>query len=150
MPRPRLMARLDEPTPLTVIVAPAGWGKTTLLAQWSETVGDRPPVAWVTLDDSDNDPVRFWTYVVTALQHRGVDVGAEALAALQVPGLDPLDVAVPSLINDLSTTGSCALVLDDYHVLTDRRIHEAVEFLIAYLPAGARVIASHGIGHVAP
>jgi LuxR family maltose regulon positive regulatory protein len=130
VPRPRLLARLDEPTPLAVVIAPAGWGKTTLLAQWSQRDGDRPPVAWVTLDDSDDDPVRFWTYVVTALGHAGVDVGREALAALRVPRLDPLDLAVPTLINELATAGPCALVLDDYHVLADRRIHEAVEFLV--------------------
>ena len=138
--RPRLLARLDEPTPVAVVVAPAGWGKTTLLAQWARAGGDRLPVAWVTLDDGDDDPVRFWAYVVTAVQHRGMDAGAEALAALHVPGLDPLDVAVPSLINDLATAGPCALVLDDYHLVSDRRIHEAVEFLIAYLPVGSRVV----------
>ncbi|HEX6255969.1 MAG TPA: LuxR C-terminal-related transcriptional regulator [Euzebyales bacterium] len=140
VPRLRLLARLDEPAPLAVVVAPAGWGKTTLLVQWARADDDRPPVAWVTLDDSDDDPVRFWAYVVTAMQHRGVDVGAEALAALRVPGLDPLDLAVPSLINDLAAAGPCALVLDDYHSVTDRRIHEAVEFLITYLPTGSRVV----------
>src|ERR687898_862946 len=88
--RPQLVARLDQvPAPLTVVVAPAGWGKTTLLVQWVARDAERPLAAWLTLDETDNDPVRFWTYVVTALQSRDSQIGASALAALRVPGLDP-------------------------------------------------------------
>lgn len=138
--RPRLLARLDTaPTPLTVVVAPAGWGKTTLLAQWAAGAG----AAWLTLDETDNDPSRFWTYVITALQRRRPELGVAALAALRVPGLDPLEVAVPTLVNDLTAMREpLALVLDDAHLITDRRIHESVEFLLTYLPATLRVVVA--------
>jgi LuxR family maltose regulon positive regulatory protein len=133
---------LDQvPAPLTVVVAPAGWGKTTLLVQWVAPEAERPLAAWLTLDETDNDPVRFWTYVVTALQSRDSQIGASALAALRVPGLDPVDNAVPSLINDLAATDAeRVLVLDDYHLITDRGIHEAVEYLLQYLPSSVRVV----------
>jgi LuxR family maltose regulon positive regulatory protein len=147
--RPRLLEQLDQTLgPLTVVVAPAGWGKTTLLAQWAA----RQPAAWLTLDDTDNDPVRFWTYVVTALQRQstsepagrdraGRQVGAAALAALQVPGLEALDIAVPSLLNDIAAEDvPRVLVLDDYHLIVDRRIHEAMEYLLTYLPSCMRVV----------
>ncbi len=139
--RTRLLARVsDAAVPLTIVVAPAGWGKTTLLAQWANDTATEP-VAWLTLDEADNDPVRFWTYVVTALQDEDPALAASALTALRVPGLDPLDVAVPTLINELTAAGGRrVLVLDDYHLVTDRRIHEAVEFLLAYLPSGLRVV----------
>jgi LuxR family transcriptional regulator, maltose regulon positive regulatory protein len=140
--RPRLLARLDQAaTPLTVVVAPAGWGKTTLLAQWAARDATRPPAAWLTLDETDDDPVRFWTYVATALHGADPQIGGSALAALRVPGIEPLEIAVPSLINDLATLNARrALVLDDYHTITDRRIHEAMEFLLTYLPSQLRVV----------
>jgi len=140
--RPRLLAHLDRSaTPLTVVVAPAGWGKTTLLAQWMAHDAEQPPIAWLTLDETDNDPVRFWSYVVTALQRQDPQVGAAALAALRVPGLAPLDVAVPGLINDLAASDAPrVLVLDDYHLVSDRGIHEALEFLLTYLPPCLRVV----------
>ncbi|HSJ44638.1 MAG TPA: LuxR C-terminal-related transcriptional regulator [Euzebyales bacterium] len=126
--------------PLTIVVAPAGWGKTTLLAQWATNAATEP-VAWLTLDEADNDPVRFWIYLVTALQDDDPHLAVSALTALRVPGLDPLDVAVPTLINDLTAAGGHrVLVLDDYHLVTDRRIHEAVEFFLTYLPSGLRVV----------
>jgi LuxR family maltose regulon positive regulatory protein len=80
---------------LCVVVAPAGWGKTTLLAEWARRAGDRHSVAWVTLDETDDEPHRFWTYVVTALRTAAPDLGGGALAALRVPGIDPVDVALP-------------------------------------------------------
>ena len=163
--RPRLLARLDVQVPLTVVAAPAGWGKTTLLAQWAAARG----AAWVTLDEGDDDPARFWSYVVAALQRHEPHVGQRALAALRVPGVAVLDAAVPSLINDLAGAGADAgagggagagtdagggarasagagtgvqraLVLDDYHLIADRGIHEAVEFLLTYLPPGVRMV----------
>jgi LuxR family maltose regulon positive regulatory protein len=144
VPRPRLLERLDRPaTPLTVVVAPAGWGKTTLLAQWVAREAERTAIAWLTLDETDNDPVRFWSYVFTALRRHDPQAGARALAALRVPGLAPLDVAVPSLINDLAHSDvQHALVLDDYHLITDRRVHEALEYLLTYLPSRLRLVVA--------
>jgi LuxR family maltose regulon positive regulatory protein len=141
--RGRLTALLDDDSRrLAVVVAPAGWGKTTLLADWARR-GD-PAVAWLTLDDSDDEPHRFWTYLVSALRTVNPALGGAALKALRVTEIDPLEVAVPSLLNDLDamTIGRHALVLDDYHVLRDRRIHEAVEFFLGYLPPSFRLVVA--------
>jgi LuxR family maltose regulon positive regulatory protein len=126
-------------TRLTVVAAPAGWGKTTLLTQWAHDAADSRRVAWVSLDESDDEPVRFWTYLVMALQTLGL--GAGALAALGGHGAEPVDVAVPTLLNELeSTTEQVVLVLDDYHLLTDHRVHESVEFLLTYAPTSLRLV----------
>jgi len=138
--RARLLRRLDETgsARLSVVVAPAGWGKTTLLTEWAR---DRDRVAWLTLDETDDEPNRFWTHAVTALRAAAPDLGQGALAALRVPGVDPLDVALPSLLNELAAGDARhVLVLDDYHVLADARIHEAVEYLLAYLPPSLRLV----------
>lgn len=98
-------------------------------------------MAWLTLDEADDGPNRFWTYLVTALRAAAPDLGEGALAALRVPGVDPLDVALPTLLNDLAASGTRhVLILDDYHVLTDVRIHEAVEFLLTYLPPSLHLV----------
>jgi LuxR family transcriptional regulator, maltose regulon positive regulatory protein len=141
--RDRLLEMLDENRTrrLCLVVAPAGWGKTTLLTEWARQAGDRQSVAWITLDETDDEPHRFWTYVVTALRTAAPDVGGGALAALRVPGIDPLEVALPALLNDLSASnGRHTLILDDYHLLTDVRIHEALEYLLSYLPPSLRLV----------
>jgi LuxR family maltose regulon positive regulatory protein len=141
--RQRLTGRLlaTAAARLTVVVAPAGWGKTTLLAQWTHDPAESRRVVWLTLDDSDDEPVRFWTYVLTALAQDETRLGAGALAALSAPGLDPVDVALPTLLNELgAAAGPQVLVLDDYHVLTDQRIHEGMEFLLSYLPPALRLV----------
>jgi LuxR family transcriptional regulator, maltose regulon positive regulatory protein len=141
--RERLLEMLDENRTrrLCLVVAPAGWGKTTLLTEWARQAGDRLSVAWITLDETDDEPQRFWTYVVTALRTASPDVGGGALAALRVPGIDPLEVALPALLNDLSASNARhALILDDYHLLTDVRIHEALEYLLSYLPPSLRLV----------
>jgi LuxR family maltose regulon positive regulatory protein len=141
--RDRLLEMLDENVTrrLCVVVAPAGWGKTTLLTEWARQAGDRHSVAWVTLDETDDEPHQFWTYVITALRMAAPDLGVAALAALRVPGIDPVDVALPALLNDLSASDARrTLILDDYHLLTDVRIHEAVEYLLSYLPPSLRLV----------
>jgi LuxR family maltose regulon positive regulatory protein len=141
--RDRLLEMLDENRTgrLCLVVAPAGWGKTTLLTEWARRAGDGHSVAWVTLDETDDEPHRFWTYVVAALQEAAPDLAGGALAALRVPSIDPLDVALPALLNDLSAINARhTLILDDYHLLTDVRIHEAVEYLLSYLPPSLRLV----------
>jgi LuxR family maltose regulon positive regulatory protein len=124
-----------------VLVAPAGWGKTTLLAQWATEPDQRPRTAWVSLDRSDDEPVRFWTYVLTALGDLDPTVGGRALTALSAPGVDPVTVALPLLLNDLAaSTGRYVLVLDDVHVLSDRGVWEGLEFLLTYVPPSLRVV----------
>ncbi|MFI7708960.1 LuxR C-terminal-related transcriptional regulator [Nonomuraea sp. NPDC049480] len=152
--RSRLTALLgDHSQRLAVVVAPAGWGKTTLLADWARRIAPAggTAVAWLTLDDSDDEPHRFWTYLVSALRTASPALGGAALKALRVTEVDPLEVAVPTLLNDLeATTERHALVLDDYHVLRDRRIHEAVEFFLSYLPPSLRLVVASRLDPALP
>jgi LuxR family maltose regulon positive regulatory protein len=129
---------------LTLIDAPAGWGKTTLLAEWSAAEAAARRFAWVALDTADNDPARFWTYAVLALQMAEPEVGGPALAALRVPGARATETVLPALINDLAAIGrpGLALVLDDYHAVTNREIHEAVAFLLEHLPDSLHLVIS--------
>ncbi|ADB75491.1 LuxR C-terminal-related transcriptional regulator [Geodermatophilus obscurus] len=141
VPRPRLQHRLDavRRTPVTVVAAGAGYGKSTLLAAWARHAG--MPVAWVTLGSSEDDPARFWTYVATALAGSTPDVAGPALRALTVPSVDPLDVAVPELLNGFAARDEpTVLVLDDLHEVTDARVTEGLEFLLDHLPPALRVV----------
>jgi LuxR family maltose regulon positive regulatory protein len=143
--RQRLLETLRTPGParVTVVVAPAGWGKTTLLGQWARDPHERRKVAWLSLDAADDDPVRFWSYVLSALGSVAPEVVEEPLRALRMAALDPVDVVLPMLLNTLAVTKEClALVLDDYHVLADGRVHEQVEFLLAYLPPALHLVVS--------
>ena len=142
--RPRLLERLRRAgSRLTLVSAPAGFGKTTLLAEWLDaTPGDDRAVAWVSLDPSDNEPARFWTYVVTALQGAACTVGSGALELL---GSAPLatDLVLTTLLNDLATApGEVWLVLDDYHLVDDPDIGEGMAFLLEHLPPHVRVVLS--------
>ena len=144
-PRSRLHARLREgaQSRLTTVIAPAGWGKTTLLAAWARDPGESRPVGWLSLDEADDEPVRFWTYLLSALAVVAPELARQALAALAGQGLDPVDVALPVLLNALAGTDQqYALVLDDYHVLTSTRIHEKLEYLLAYLPPALQLVIS--------
>jgi LuxR family maltose regulon positive regulatory protein len=143
VPRQRLTEPLDEAERLAVVVAPAGWGKTTLVADWARGVAaaGRTAIGWLTLDEADDEPYRFWTYLISAMHVADPALSGDALTALRVTEVNPIDVAVPTLLNDLAgRTGRLTVILDDYHVLTDRRIHEGVEFLLAYLPPHVRLI----------
>jgi LuxR family transcriptional regulator, maltose regulon positive regulatory protein len=132
--------RLAE-TRLTVVVAPVGWGKTSLLSGWAADSGEKRRIAWVSLDESDDEPVRFWTYVLTALHGLSGEISAGPLQALDGAGIAPTDLALPMLLNELAAFAAPhVLVLDDYHVLTDPRIHEAVEILVTCLPASLRLV----------
>ena len=141
--RARLHATLRENTGarLTTVVAPAGWGKTTLLAAWARDPAESRQVVWVSLDEADNEPVRFWTYALTALAAVAPACTRQALAALEGQGLDPVSVAVPALLNALvDLPDRYVLVLDDYHVISDARIHDSVELLLGYLPAALQLV----------
>jgi LuxR family maltose regulon positive regulatory protein len=137
--RPRLtdLARDSRDRALTLVSAPAGFGKTTLVAEW---FGNDDATAWLSLDARDDDPTRFWTYVVAALEAAASDLGAEAGRLLQAPGV-PLEVIVATLINDLETASQdLVLVLDDYHLIESVEIHESVAFLLAHLPPQIRLV----------
>ena len=128
---------------LTLVSAPAGWGKTTLLAQAvKEAVGspEDQRFAWLSLDSSDNDPVWFWMYVVAALQKAIPYLGTRAIEHL-VMGAEPLRVALPTLLNDFDTfAGQMILILDDYHTVVNEAIHEQMEFVISRIPANFHVV----------
>ncbi|MFQ5932145.1 MAG: hypothetical protein ACE5MM_07040, partial [Nitrospiraceae bacterium] len=133
--RPRLIDRLSEglTRKLILISAPAGFGKTTLLGEW---VGHNElPVAWVSLDERDNDPTRFLMYVVSALQTIDADIGAGALSLLESSQPRPAELILTSLINEVAETAQeFILVLDDSHLIEGRPIHEALTFLLEHLP----------------
>ena len=143
MTRSRLHDRLcDQPgVRMTTVVAPAGWGKTTLLAAWAHDAERRDRVAWVSLDEADDDPVRFLSYALSALASVAPHLARESLATLRAPGLDPVGIAVSALLNALTTSKDrYALVLDDFHLLRDPDIHQNVEFLLAYLPPALHLV----------
>ncbi len=148
--RTRLLDRLDagQSRKLTVLSAPAGCGKTTLVRQW---IADRAapaglPVAWVALDSGDNDPVRFWRYVITACQALDGSVGQAALAQLSTavqPPFEPLplEVVLTFFLNDVTQhMHGGLLVLEDYHTITAPRIHETLAFFVDHLPPTLHVV----------
>jgi LuxR family maltose regulon positive regulatory protein len=126
----------DEPRRLTLISAPAGWGKTTLLAEWAADSRERRPFAWFALDRGDNDPVRFWGYAIEALRTVEPSIGSASLAALGVSGTNPIDLVVPPLINELAALDRrLVLALEDYHLIQSSEVHEGLAFLIERLPS---------------
>jgi LuxR family maltose regulon positive regulatory protein len=141
--RERLASRLrgTAATALTLVCAPAGWGKTTLLVDWAHDPRETRPVAWLSLDADDDDPRRFWTYVVGALRRVAPEVGSTTLAALATPGAEAADVAVPALLDDLGALATpMVLVIDDYRVVTDPRIHRGVATLLTWMRPSLRLV----------
>ena len=147
VPRQRLIGRLSEglQRKVTLISAPAGFGKTTLVCEWRASAGREVPLAWLSLDDDDNDPARFWAYVIAALQSLRADIGAEALAMLHAgwPQPSPPKAFLTLLINDLaSLAAEGVLVLDDYHVIESRVIHDSLTYLREHLPPRLHLIVA--------
>ena len=135
--RPRLSERLSRgaESALTLVSAPAGFGKTTLLAEWlAVAAADGRSVAWLSLDQRDNDPALFWTYLVAALNTGAPAGGAGALARLQPPR-PPNEACLVALLNDLDAiSDDVVLVLDDYHVIDARDVQDGMAFLLEHLP----------------
>jgi LuxR family maltose regulon positive regulatory protein len=135
VPRPRLIGRLNKglQSKLILISAPAGFGKTTLLCQW---IGETQlPTGWLSLDEEDNDFTRFLSYLIAALQnvHPGID--QTALALLHTPQAQSTKGVLTVLLNQLEEIPyDFLLVLDDYHLIEDQTIHQAMDFLLSYLP----------------
>jgi len=143
--RPRLARRLRvaELPALTLVSAPAGFGKTTLLAEWAGTAGaDGARVAWVSLDRRDDDPTVFWSYVAAALASAAPGVGlAEDAAALAAGTGAGTDAVVARLLNELGAArDEIVLVLDDFHLVESHEVHDAVVFLLDHLPAHVHVV----------
>ncbi len=145
VPRPHLIEKLNQGLQqgckLTLISAPAGFGKTTLASAWVQQI--KYPVAWLSLDEGDNELTRFLSYSIAALQTIDANIAKGALSALQSPQPPPTEAILTSLINEIATlpdnpsTGSgqsFILVLDDYHVIDARPIDDALTFLLEHLP----------------
>ena len=138
MARPQLLERLSRGTEskLTLISAPVGFGKSTLVAEWlAAAPADGPSAAWLSLDQADNQPGSFWKYLIAALQTVAPEVGSSALALLQQPQPPQIEVVLATLLNDLGAVGSdVVLVLDDYHVMDAHDVDGGMAFLLEHLP----------------
>src|SRR5436190_1970137 len=133
--RPRLLERLNEGVhrKLTLISAPAGFGKTTLVSEWVE--GIERPIAWLSLDEGDNDPARFLAYLVTALQTIAAHIGEGVLGMLQSSQPPPPEAMLTALLNEITTLpDNFVLVLDDYHVIDAKPVDMALTYLVEHLP----------------
>jgi len=147
VPRPRLSERLDRgsASKLMLVSAPAGFGKTTLLAEWlaagPAAPTDERSAAWLSLDRGDNDPASFWTYVVAALRTVEHGIGASTVAFLQESQPPPIDTVLTTLLNDLAAvTSDIVLVLDDYHVVDAKDVQVGMAFLLDHLPPHLHVV----------
>ena len=148
VPRSRLLEQLNAGLhgKLALISAPAGFGKTTLLTDWLNNLGANAEeetqtenrIAWLSLDENDNDYTRFLTYFVTALNRikaTKTAIGGEALSLLQSPQPPPAETVLTSLINEITTVpDKIILILDDYHLIETQSIHDALDFLLEHLP----------------
>jgi LuxR family transcriptional regulator, maltose regulon positive regulatory protein len=142
--RPRLSGRLRRGAEarLTLISAPAGFGKTTLLAEWLAAAQTGRSVAWLSLEESDRRPASYWTYVITALQAVAPGVGTTALPLLQ-SGQPPVETVLVTVVNELGAVPhDVYLVLDDYHLVDGPDVRAGMRFLLEHLPPQAHLVVS--------
>jgi LuxR family maltose regulon positive regulatory protein len=141
VPRPRLYERLDEglTRKLTLVSAPAGFGKSTLVSGWLAESGVQ--AAWLSLDQGDNDSVRFWTYLIAAIQTIHQETGVEARQIVSAPQLRSAEPVAISLINDISQlTHDVIVVLDDYHVIEAEQVHAGLSYLLEHQPPNLHLV----------
>lgn len=154
--RPRLIERLNTGLQrrLTLVSAPAGFGKTTLLVEWLRGQAEAQPrlrVGWFSLDDDDNDPVRFLAYLTASLYLAGGATSLDDLAARRGPRSPNLRLALTLLINEVAGQASrIVLVLDDYHLVEVQPIHDAVAFLLDHLPENLNLVIAGRAGPPLP
>jgi LuxR family maltose regulon positive regulatory protein len=150
VPRPRLIERLDEGLrlgrKLTLIAAPAGFGKTTLVTEWlyskSEDISSCS-IAWLSLDEGDNDPARFFTYLIAALRQLDEGVGQATQSLLGSPQMPPAESLAPTLVHDIAAIPtSFVLVLDDYQLIHNTLVHDALAFLLDHQPPQMRLLVA--------
>jgi len=133
------LLRQGNMLPLTLIVAPAGWGKSTLVADW--LARDRVAAGWVSLDSGDDDPKRFWRYLLLAASQAASAAGPAGLRRLDMAGSDVLRDVLPEFINEVAATDSpLVLVLDDYHLVSSHQVHESVATLLDRCPSQLHLI----------
>jgi len=153
VPRPRLIKQLNIGTTckLALISAPAGFGKSTLLSAWVQQIENGKRVAWLSLDESDNDLTRFLTYIIAALQTCDPNFGQGILTILQSPGELNLELVLTNLINETSKfPNNITLILDDYHVIETPQIDQAITFLLDHLPPQMHSIIASRIDPTMP
>ncbi|MBN1178399.1 MAG: hypothetical protein JXD18_04255 [Anaerolineae bacterium] len=143
VPRPRLTTRLDEGLlqgrKLTLVSAPAGFGKTTLVAEW--VCRTAREVAWISLDEDDNDPAQFFSYLIAALRQADGRIGHTLGPALASSPLPPLETLAAALVGDVVAAGApLVLVLDDYHLISAAAVHHVVTFLLDHQPPTMHVV----------
>jgi LuxR family maltose regulon positive regulatory protein len=144
VPRPRLIERLS-PAPqhkLTLISAPAGYGKTSLLSQWiAFATGSDTHVAWLSLDEGDGDPTRFWNYFLSAIEDKLGGLSSNSLELAESPGPPSIESILSALINDLAAVPrAIVLVLDDFHLVNNQDVHRDLTFLLEHLPPQMHLI----------
>ncbi len=134
--RPALLELcMGAPRKVTLIRAPAGWGKSTLLADWHAAESQTRRFAWLALDRGDNDPVRFWTYLIEALRTRHPAAGTTSLPTLEAPRVDVVNDVLPAISAELACAPHrIVLVLDDYHLVTNPEIDESLAAFVDHLP----------------
>ena len=145
IPRPAAVAALSTHPGrrLVILRAPAGWGKSSLLQAWHAAEAEDRDFAWFALDANDNDPVRFFSYVIEAMRRLSPGVGARSLQILQAPGASLVDDVLPSLLGELEELPRpSVLVIDDYHLIDSAEVHEAVGMLLEYLPPALEIAIS--------
>jgi LuxR family transcriptional regulator, maltose regulon positive regulatory protein len=139
--RPHLIERLNDGMhcKLALISAPAGFGKTTLVSEW--VAGCGRTAAWLSLDEGDDDPSRFLSYLISALQTIAANIGVEVLVTLESPEPPPIESILITLINEITTVPEkFVLVLDDYHVIDSKLVDEALAFLLEHLPSQMHMV----------
>ena len=124
---------------LTLVACPAGFGKTTLLAAWREAEAERKPVAWLTLDEGDNDPVVLWTHAIEALRRVCPDIGRSVSA--ETAGAAPIfEMVLPRLVNELDGQGEVTLILDDFHRLSGSAARQSIAWFVEHAPPGFQLV----------
>ena len=145
IPRPEALAALSAHPGrrLVLLRAPAGWGKSSLLQAWHAAEADERDFAWFALDAGDNDPVRFFSYLIEAISRFAPGVGTRSLEILQAPGASLIEDVLPALLRELEALPrQTVLVIDDYHLIESAEVHEAVGVLLEYLPPTLEIAIS--------
>ena len=141
IPRDHLLERLNSGADrkLTLIACPAGYGKSTLLAEWRELEAPRKPVAWLSIHERDDDAVRLWSYVIEALR-RVCPAISRSLVAQDAGGEDLTETVLPRLANELDAQDEIALVLDDFHRLSNGPACESIAWLVENAPRSFQLV----------
>ena len=141
--RTRLIEELQHATarPVTLIAAPAGYGKTTVVSQWLASASRPAAVAWISLDPSDNDPVRLWTHIATALDRAGCVIARDIASFVAAGGYDVLTAVLPTIVDAIAAfSGDITIVVDDFEVVRSAECNEQVDFFVKHLPEQAHLV----------